>query len=134
MAIIIVLALPPNESSSSQVNLLQLQSWGQLGTKRRKRGVMEDNVYRSTARHRSVGRCGHIRITVRNVSCSFASDELRDDVAEGGQRQVDLRCFFEALPLGVSLRLPLAASEVYEVKFPNTDMVFSVGTNLRALD
>ena len=40
-----------------------------------------------------------------------------DDVTQGGQGEVDLGCFLQSVPGGLSLALPLTASKVNQVEF-----------------
>lgn len=48
----------------------------------------------------------------------LAVHQRRDDVAEGGQREVDLTPFFQSVPRGPSLTRALGPSEIDKVQLP----------------
>ena len=77
------------------------------------------------ATERILQKSSKFRISVRDVR-ALAVDECRNNVSEGGERQVDLRRLFQTLTGGSSLALTFWSGQVDQVKFANSEMLLTV--------
>ena len=55
-----------------------------------------------------------------------AFDELADDVAEGGERQVDLGCLLKPITRRMRLALPLRTSQIDQVELTCLDALLAL--------
>ena len=69
------------------------------------------------------------RVTIRDVSCLRVC-QRRDNMAQRGERQVDLSGLLESVTRGTCLSDPLRARQVHHIELTNTNMLLVVGAQL----
>lgn len=85
------------------------------------------------AAQRVLEETGELGVAVRNVR-ALAVYQGRYDVAQSGEREIDLGCLLQSNACGSRLGLTLAAGQIDQVKLANADTLGAIGSLVTAFD